>query len=499
MAKRGERIGALLIVGGPEIVPFHCLPNPVDDQDNDVPSDNPYATRDENFFIPEWPVGRLPGGAGKDARLMLDALQRFQAAHAAYKRRLSLKKRLQRWLVAQIEKFRLDSRRSFGYTAAIWKNAAASVFQPIGKPGWLHVSPPSGVGSLKSGQQNGKRSTSGGVPKPVGRLAYFNLHGLVDAPEWFGHRDLLQSSEDEVDYPVAFRPQDVQGGSPLGEVPKVIFSEACYGMHIQNRALDEAIALKFLEAGSLAIAGSTCMAYGSYGAMDNSLVAADLLGHSFWKFLKDGMPAGEALRQAKIFLASEMDHRQGYLDGLDQKTLISFVLYGDPLADPLRKGKIPKSIRYRVNPVVEMHTICERPDARGGYRTRARGNDGRCPAGGSEISARYVGCPGGLCLRARRVRRQRAGLCFQPGQESGRQGFARSPECWRHTGQKLMPGWQRDAAHTGLSQPGDLEQAGAALWRSPSGDRPSDPGRAREIGQAGRLSLSSWRNRIQLV
>jgi hypothetical protein len=365
LAKRGERIGALLIVGGPEIVPFHCLPNPVDDQDNDIPSDNPYATRDENFFIPEWPVGRLPGGAGNDARLMLDALQRFQATHAAYKRRLSLRKRLQRWLVAQLEKFRLGGRRSFGYTAAIWKNAAASVFQPIGKPGWLYVSPPSGVGTLKSSGQHGKPGASGGVPKPVGRLGYFNLHGLVDAPEWFGHRDLMQSSDDEVDYPVAFRPQDVQSGSPLGDVPKVIFSEACYGMHIQNRVLDEAIALKFLEAGSLAIAGSTCMAYGSYGAMDNSLVAADLLGHSFWRFLKEGMPAGEALRQAKIYLASEMDHRQGYLDGLDQKTLISFVLYGDPLADPLRKGKIPKSIRYRVNPVVEMHTICERLEGPG--------------------------------------------------------------------------------------------------------------------------------------
>jgi hypothetical protein len=365
LAKQGERIGALLIVGGPEIVPFHCLPNPVDDQDHDVPSDNPYATRDENFFMPEWPVGRLPGGTGNDARLLLDALQRFQTTHAACKRRLSLKKRLVGWLVAQLDKFHFDSRRSFGYTAAIWKKAAARVFQPIGKPGWLHVSPPSGVGSAKTGQRNSKQSSAGGVPKPVGRLGYFNLHGLVDAPEWFGHRDLLHSADDEVDYPVAFRPQDVQDGSPQGDVPKVIFSEACYGMHIQNRALDEAIALKFLEAGSLAIAGSTCMAYGSYGEIDNSLVAADLLGHSFWRFLKDGMPAGEALRQAKIYLASEMDHRQGYLDGLDQKTLISFVLYGDPLADPLSKSRVPKSIRFRVNPLAGMHTICERVDAPG--------------------------------------------------------------------------------------------------------------------------------------
>ena len=37
LEKRGERIGALLIVGGPEIVPFHNLPNPVEDADIDVP------------------------------------------------------------------------------------------------------------------------------------------------------------------------------------------------------------------------------------------------------------------------------------------------------------------------------------------------------------------------------------------------------------------------------------------------------------------------------
>lgn len=36
--------------------------------------------------------------------------------------------------------------------------------------------------------------------------------------------------------------------------------------------------------------------------------------------------------RAKVDLVKEMNRRQGYLDGEDQKTLISFVLYGDPLA-----------------------------------------------------------------------------------------------------------------------------------------------------------------------
>jgi len=46
------------------------------------PSDNPYATLDENYFIPEWPVGRLPGGTDSDAGLLLDELRRVIAYHA---------------------------------------------------------------------------------------------------------------------------------------------------------------------------------------------------------------------------------------------------------------------------------------------------------------------------------------------------------------------------------------------------------------------------------
>ena len=75
LAKRGEMIGALLIVGGPEIVPFHNLPNPTFDDDMDVPSDNPYACIDENYFVAQWPVGRLPGEAGPDAGLLLEQIR----------------------------------------------------------------------------------------------------------------------------------------------------------------------------------------------------------------------------------------------------------------------------------------------------------------------------------------------------------------------------------------------------------------------------------------
>ena len=116
------------------------------------------------------------------------------------------------------------------------------------------------------------------------------------------------------------------------------------------------MALKFLQSGSKAVVGSTCM---SYGSIAPPLIAADLLGFQFWKFLHDGLPAGEALKQAKISLASEMHQRQGYLDGEDQKTLISFVLYGDPLDKPFNGYKGPKSIQRQIDSD-EINIVCDR-------------------------------------------------------------------------------------------------------------------------------------------
>jgi hypothetical protein len=142
LRKQGEMIGAVLIVGGPEIIPFHHLPNPVDDDDRDVPSDNPYASRDENYFVPEWPVGRLPGGSGKDPCLLVGSLHRCAEKHAAAARSKTLPDLLWRWIVEHALPLFTRSRKSLGYTAAIWKRASASVFKPIGEPAFMLISPP---------------------------------------------------------------------------------------------------------------------------------------------------------------------------------------------------------------------------------------------------------------------------------------------------------------------------------------------------------------------
>jgi tetratricopeptide (TPR) repeat protein len=314
LARRGEMIGAVYIIGGNEIIPFHRLPNPTDDSDDEVPSDNPYSSGDENYFLPEWPVGRLP--LEGDEALVSKLLDASIAYHQQIGRPVGNLHRISGWLRRRLSTFFNPNARTLGYTASIWKKASLAVYKSIGDPKSMFSSPPVEASRLPAG-----------AVRPI-HLSYFNLHGLEDSPEWYGQRDPLRDQDVKIEFPIALRPQDVVNS---GRAPRVVFSEACYGAHVIGKQVDTALSLKFLSSGTRAIVGSTKI---SYGSITPPLIAADLLGRLFWQNLNARMPVGEALRRAKLQLASEMHKRQGYLDGEDQKTLISFVLYGDPLFRP---------------------------------------------------------------------------------------------------------------------------------------------------------------------
>jgi hypothetical protein len=361
LRKGGERIGALLIIGGPEIVPFHSLPNPVDDADTEVMSDNPYASLDENYFILEWPIGRLPGGSTTDATPLLNNIRALIQKYAASKRPAPWYKKAL-LILKHLLRSRNDSHQyTFGYTAAVWRRAALAVYRTIGDPQELLVSPP--VHACEEEYrpidqcETGFTNDTNCLLMPGARLAYFNLHGIPDSPFWYGHRDPTEPLPG-VEFPVALRPQDIRNG---GNAPHLIFSEACYGAYIQGKNLEDALALKFLASGTQAIIGSTCI---SYGSISTPLSAADLLGRVFYGILEEGHPAGEALRRAKLHLVREMHRRQGYLDPEDQKTLISFILLGDPLAQPYRPRRNPKSISRRSDLPKTIQTISENPKSK---------------------------------------------------------------------------------------------------------------------------------------
>lgn len=320
LSSKGEMIGALLIIGGNDIIPLHQLPNPTDDMDTTVPSDNPYATIDENYFIPQWPVGRMPDEKGTDAAFLLEQIRFLNNEYAI---KINSNKQSKLPIFVPIIDFisRIMRRISdhfhpldnFGYAAEVWKQPSDIVFKVIDNKRKITLAPPTDFSNLPLNSRTKYK------------CAYFNLHGLKDAPEWFGQKDLSKESF-QPEFPVALIPSQFNHTNPA---PEIVFSEACYGNYIFEKDSKDSMALNFLATGSRVVVGSTSVAYGS---VQKPLIAADLLAEEFWKQVQNGVAVGYALLRSKLNLAREMTDRQGYLDGEDQKTILSFVLLGDPLA-----------------------------------------------------------------------------------------------------------------------------------------------------------------------
>jgi tetratricopeptide (TPR) repeat protein len=330
--KARAAIASVLIVGDDGVIPFYRLPNPVEDNDPEILTDAPYATRGRDALVGERAVGRLP-------QADLEGLtQTIQSAIDAHRRtRPGLLARLRAWLRRILRLAPRGWTPSLGYAASVWRNAAREVYAVIGASDEMHTSPPVTAANWR--------------PDGLGpaRYGYFNLHGLEDVPSWYGQRD---PSLEPIypDFPIALSPDDVVNG---GRAPRAIFTEACYGANVVGKSAREALALRFMECGTVGYVGSTGIAYGSVSL---PLSGADLLARRFWERLSAGYSQGRALRDAKIAFAREMDRRQGYLDTEDQKTLVGFVLYGDPTICPEHVKSEPKGRSRRVG-LVELPAL----------------------------------------------------------------------------------------------------------------------------------------------
>ena len=315
--KSNQTIGAVLIVGSHDVVPFHRLPNPAEDSDKDVFSDNPYATSTSNYLLPEWIVGRLPGEMGNDPGLLLEQIRHITGFHATaqyssgfFENIRQIKRRIRNF--GRFLRELINPPNDFGYSAEVWRRSSIAAFRPIGKGADLRVSPPFASDTIDSGKLL------------QAKCVYFNLHGLATTNEWYGQRDFSESPLGP-DFPVAIKTDQIRN---ITNNIDLVFTEACYGGYINDKHIEDSIALKLLSIGSQGVVGSSCI---SYGSVFTPLIGADLLAFIFWKYIKDGYSFGSALRQAKIGLIKVMMQRQGYLDGEDQKTILSFNLYGDPL------------------------------------------------------------------------------------------------------------------------------------------------------------------------
>lgn len=286
LKRDGDALSSVLIVGGPEIVPFYEVPNPTPgDGDETVPGDWIYSGADE-LAPPAWPVGRIPGAGGDGARLLLRLLELAAAARPAR-----------------------ETRKAFGYGTAAWREAAAAVYTTIDAPERMLVSPPTLASTLDRRRLDGAR------------LVYANLHGVRDGPPWYGQA---------ADHPAlvsALRPSDLLGLDLRGAV---VVSEACYGAAIAGRDESTSLALAFLARGALGFFGATAV---SYGPPTPPAGEADLMALHFLRAVtQPGVSIGAAFAAARAGMLQDTLARQQRLDEDDQKTLLEFVLYGDPTA-----------------------------------------------------------------------------------------------------------------------------------------------------------------------
>lgn len=310
LKRESRELRSLLIVGGDSVIPFHRLANPADDEDAEVLSDWPYAAEDGNSLLSRLSVGRLPDGQPSNPEMLLqlvdNAIAHHNAAAPAGKANTS-----GRWVNPLTRLFGSGhgSWGSVGYSAEIWAEASRSVFEVIGDAHKLQVSPPFTDYDFLSAYEE------------IPTLGYFNLHGFGGSPYWYGHGE---SEHGSPLLPIALTPLSVSWANADGAV---IYSEACYGAQLENDNGDGSIALSFLANGALGFIGSTAM---SYGSLAPPLSGADLLGRHLWEGIVAGLPIGSALRRARSAFIQGVASEQGYLDGEDQKALLSFVLYGDP-------------------------------------------------------------------------------------------------------------------------------------------------------------------------
>lgn len=278
-----------LLIGGDNIVPFYRVPNPVygpnGDSDKEIYSDSPYASTDDDFLVPERAIGRIPDSNSNDPQFLLGQIENIINCHSHNQK----------------------SGGNFGYSAEVWKEASKDVYQAMGSNQQLTYSPPTIASNLSNNLLNQKK------------LLYFNLHGSPNTASWYGQ------SNGRSTLTVAFNVNQLD----VIDVKKaIVFCEACYGAHIFGKGVNTSMPLKFMEQNAECFVGSTMIAYGSDVP---PISAADVLAKYFFQYVKEGIPYGLAFLNAKQDYAKKMI-RLGlfHVDEVDAKTLLEFVLYGDP-------------------------------------------------------------------------------------------------------------------------------------------------------------------------
>jgi hypothetical protein len=282
--ERSGIIESLWIIGGPQVAPFARLPNPMADSDGPLAVDSLYGLATAVDPLARWPVGRTPDAEPAEPGLLTRLLARVAAAHRAGAQ-------------APLPFVALCAER--------WLAVTQAVLVQAGIAGVPRTAPPLAAGPEASVALEGMR------------MIYANVHGVRRSSAWYGQplgSTTLTPALAGTDVP------QLAGAA--------IISQACYGARLDDPQGERSPAVALLAAGADALIATNVLAY---GAPDPPPGESDLLAVQLLRALQTpGLRLGAAVLAAHAAVLRTLLRTRGSLGADDVKTLLSFVLYGDP-------------------------------------------------------------------------------------------------------------------------------------------------------------------------
>jgi hypothetical protein len=310
----GTAKSGVLLVGGDDVVPFFRIPSPSDDDDDEIITDNPYGrVGTGSILAPDQPVGRLPDGSSGSIAFLLRQLDNLVEARRRPKlgapgAGLVAASRM----ACRFLGFRRAESAPFAWAASDLETVAGHVVGKVAPAASIRSCPPVVAGEFDSRWLANRR------------CLHFSLNGRPGGDAWFG-KPARDPAVNGWRLPLALTARELSG---LELAAPVVFSAVGYSVDVIADTPTRSLSLRFLSEGAAVFIGSTSACYGSNLL---PLAAADRLGSLFWSEVRAGLTVGVALRKARRDYVSRTTAEQGYLDGDDQKTLLQFVMLGDPL------------------------------------------------------------------------------------------------------------------------------------------------------------------------
>jgi hypothetical protein len=306
----------IVIIGGNDVVPQFQVVNPSFDPEGDddtkVQTDNPYAcsrpyraARRSSYLVPDRVLGRIPDvpcaeGAG-DPGWLVTALRHASACKP------------------RPRAFYADA---FAVCAAKWHEAGTATMKFLGLPVTdLLLSPPRTYGDVKVRDRLARK------------LHVVKCHGDKIDPRFFGEEDTRR--KDHL-FPDILTSNTLRPRLKAGTLASAM---CCYGAQVfapddpRNHVPGSwPISMAYLRGGAVGFVGATKIAW----VGTKEMACADWIVASYIKKCLEGESTGFAMLACKQDFLRFLRDQGLHPDRADEKTLIEFVLLGDPSVHPVK-------------------------------------------------------------------------------------------------------------------------------------------------------------------